>query len=439
MNDANEREGRTASQPQEGEIEMRHGLTLIAAAVMVATSASAAERTGFYIGGDVGQSNWNVTQKDADAWAAGIADAMGTISSVTPDKGKLSDTDVTYSLFVGYQFVPWLAVEASWMDLGNETINADGTYALVHISPPTATTAVGGTYSSNAKFESSGWAISALPMLPLGESWNLFGRLGYYMGDNKASADFTAQNYNAATPPAVVGAPYAFKDHQSDSSGTFLWGAGVGYTWNQRVWFRLEYDNIADVAETGGHKTDVERFTFGMVYRFGAVEEPMAPMAAAAPVAVVAAPTKCADADNDGVCDTADRCPNTPAGDRVGPRGCSCDVTIRTHFAFDSAELTAEDQAELDRIAVRLTELEFVGGTATGHTDSVGDEAYNQKLSERRAQAVVDYLAAKGVGAGRVTAIGMGETKPLADNATEEGRAQNRRVTIRRTDCGPAN
>jgi len=76
---------------------------------------------------------------------------------------------------------------------------------------------------------------------------------------------------------------------------------------------------------------------------------------------------------------------------------------------------------------------------ATGHTDDVGDEAYNLKLSERRAQAVVDYLAAKGVASGRVTAIGMGETKPLADNSTEEGRAQNRRVTIRRTDCGPAN
>jgi outer membrane protein OmpA-like peptidoglycan-associated protein len=51
----------------------------------------------------------------------------------------------------------------------------------------------------------------------------------------------------------------------------------------------------------------------------------------------------------------------------------------------------------------------------------------------------VDYLADKGVASGRVTAIGLGEAKPLADNSTEEGRAQNRRVTIRRTDCGPAN
>jgi outer membrane protein OmpA-like peptidoglycan-associated protein len=185
----------------------------------------------------------------------------------------------------------------------------------------------------------------------------------------------------------------------------------------------------------------IPNLCFQMLFR-GSNAEPIAPMqpVAAAPVAAApVVPAKCADADDDGVCDSADRCPGTAAGERVGPYGCPCDVTIRTHFAFDSTELTAEDKAELDRVAARLTELEFVGGTATGHTDSVGDEAYNQKLSERRAQAVVDYLSAKGVAAGRITALGMGESKPLADNATEAGRAENRRVTIRRTDCGPAN
>jgi outer membrane protein OmpA-like peptidoglycan-associated protein len=415
---------------------------LIAAAIMVATSASAAERTGFYIGGDVGQSNWNVTEEDADNFTRAVADSIDFYGNggvtVTGADYKFSDTDTTYSLFVGYQFMPWLAVEASWMDLGNTNIDTNGTYVYnTVINPPPVGTPNAGTYSVNPKFESSGWALSVLPMLPVGNAWNIYGRLGYYMGDNKLSGTLNAQDTRLGVP---VGPPYQAKFSESDSSGVFLWGGGVSYTWNQRVSFRLEYDNVADVAETSGHKSDVERFTFGMVYRFGAIEEPMAPVVAAAPVAVAAAPpAKCADSDHDGVCDTADRCPNTPAGDRVGPFGCSCDVTIRTHFAFDSAELTAEDKAELDRIAARLKELEFVGGTATGHTDSIGDEAYNQKLSERRAQAVVDYLAAKGVAAGRITAIGMGETKPLADNSTEEGRAQNRRVTIRRTDCGPAN
>jgi OOP family OmpA-OmpF porin len=72
---------------------------------------------------------------------------------------------------------------------------------------------------------------------------------------------------------------------------------------------------------------------------------------------------------------------------------------------------------------------------AEGHTDSTGPEAFNQVLSERRAQSVVDFLAAQGVGTGRVTAVGFGESKPIADNATREGRAENRRVVLRRTDC----
>ena len=418
-------------------------LTLIAAAVMVATSAGAAERTGFYIGGDVGQSNWNLTEQDANDFTAAFASEIefyNPSATITSAGNDFSDTDVTYSLFVGYQIVPWLALEATWMDLGNMNVETSGTYSYTTVNPPPAGVPTGGSYSSRTEFESSGPAFSALLMLPFMETWNVYGRLGYYMGDNELSANFDAQDDRLGTP---IGAPYAANVSESDDSGVFLWGAGVSYTWDQRVSFRLEYTNITDVVELGGdNASDMERFTVGVAYRFGHVEEPMAPMApmaAAAPVAVAAAPTKCADADNDGVCDTADRCPNTPAGDRVGPFGCSCDVTIRTHFAFDSAELTAEDRAELERVAVRLKELEFVGGTAIGHTDDVGDEAYNQKLSERRAQAVADFLTAQGVGAGRVTAIGMGETEPLADNATEEGRAQNRRVTIRRTDCGPAN
>ena len=161
--------------------------------------------------------------------------------------------------------------------------------------------------------------------------------------------------------------------------------------------------------------------------------------AAAAAGSAAAGRGQVRDQDGDGVCDADDKCPNTPAGDRVGPFGCSCDVTIRTHFAFDSAELTAEDKAQLDaRRCAAQGDCTFVDGTATGHTDSVGTAEYNQKLSERRAQAVVDYLASKGVYQGRIKSIGMGLTKPIADNATEEGRAQNRRVTIRRTDCGPA-
>jgi outer membrane protein OmpA-like peptidoglycan-associated protein len=415
---------------------MRKTLSIIAAAVLVATSAAAAERSGFYIGGDVGQSNWGVFSKsDANNLIYGL-EGLGGVD-VTSQKTSLGDTDFTYSLFVGYQFLPWLAAEATWMDLGQTDIKASGDYDYLYVNPPGPgpTDPLNGSFDAKVDVQSSGWAVSVLPMWPISHSWDLYGRLGYYWGDNKLDLKANGQEFDSAGALP----PYSYKMHGSNNDGGFLWGLGAQWTWDQRVSVRLEFSQIVDLIDMGGSKSSVDRYTAGFVYRFGHKEE-AAPVVAAAPVAaapVVAA--KCADSDKDGVCDTADKCPNTPAGDRVGPNGCSCDVVIRTHFAFDSAELTAEDKATLDKAAARLKELNFVEGTVTGHTDNVGEEAYNQKLSERRAQAVADYLSAQGVAPGRFKVIGMGEAKPLVSNDTEEGRAQNRRVTIRRTDCGPAN
>ena len=163
-----------------------------------------------------------------------------------------------------------------------------------------------------------------------------------------------------------------------------------------------------------------------------------APVAVAAPVvaAVVAPPPPPpADSDGDGVIDPNDQCPETPRGDRVGPQGCSCDVTRQVQFATSSAELTAEGKATLDEVAERLTQLKFVSGTVVGHTDSTGSEVYNQRLSERRAQSVASYLEGKGIAVGRLAASGAGESQPIADNGTRDGRAQNRRVVLTRTDC----
>ncbi len=102
---------------------------------------------------------------------------------------------------------------------------------------------------------------------------------------------------------------------------------------------------------------------------------------------------------------------------------------VAVRFDFGSATLSTEASVALDRA------LLCVGGgryEVVGHADSVGDKALNQRLSEARADAVVAYLRSKGVDAARLAARGYGETKPIADNNTEEGRAQNRRVTITR-------
>ena len=108
-------------------------------------------------------------------------------------------------------------------------------------------------------------------------------------------------------------------------------------------------------------------------------------------------------------------------------------IVIRdVHFEFDSARLTAADKTKLDTIATRLKqEAPSAQLRVTGHTDSVGKDAYNQRLSDKRAHSVTDYLVGSGVPRSAFVAVtGAGESQPVADNKTAEGRALNRRTEI---------
>jgi outer membrane protein OmpA-like peptidoglycan-associated protein len=107
------------------------------------------------------------------------------------------------------------------------------------------------------------------------------------------------------------------------------------------------------------------------------------------------------------------------------------DMPAEVTFAFGSAGLSPEFRGTLDKIGATLTEYEKTYVDVLGHTDSVGSDAFNQTLSEQRAQTVADYLAGRGVQRARLATRGYGESQPRASNTTEEGRAQNRRVEIR--------
>jgi outer membrane protein OmpA-like peptidoglycan-associated protein len=114
-----------------------------------------------------------------------------------------------------------------------------------------------------------------------------------------------------------------------------------------------------------------------------------------------------------------------------------CSLTIRLEVFFDtaSANIKPESYPDLDRVVTFMNEaVKGATGVIEGHTDSVGKDDYNLKLSQARADAVRKYLLDKGVAAARLESRGFGETQPVADNTTAEGRAQNRRVVLRRTD-----
>ncbi|HSN38944.1 MAG TPA: OmpA family protein [Burkholderiales bacterium] len=105
-------------------------------------------------------------------------------------------------------------------------------------------------------------------------------------------------------------------------------------------------------------------------------------------------------------------------------------VPASVSFASGSAAIDARLHPTLDKIANTLNEYPASKITVAGHTDSVGSAQANLELSSRRAAAVADYLAQRGVQRSRITTVGRGETEPIADNATEAGRAQNRRVEM---------
>jgi len=146
------------------------------------------------------------------------------------------------------------------------------------------------------------------------------------------------------------------------------------------------------------------------------------------------------DEDGDRVCDGVDKCPGTLAGRTVDTVGCEVlfvpekgDLVLEgVTFENDSAQLEPESVATLDSVAASLVAWSEVRVEVEGHTDSTGSDAYNLELSQRRAEAVRDYLVGKGVDAARLAAKGYGETQPITQNDTAEGRARNRRVELKK-------
>lgn len=99
-------------------------------------------------------------------------------------------------------------------------------------------------------------------------------------------------------------------------------------------------------------------------------------------------------------------------------------------FDVDKSELKPASQDQLGKVAEILNKYPDTNIIVMGHTDNTGTDEYNQRLSERRAKAVEGYLETRGVGRDRITSKGYGETMPVADNSTEAGRAENRRVEL---------
>ncbi|RYF42274.1 MAG: OmpA family protein, partial [Cytophagaceae bacterium] len=163
-----------------------------------------------------------------------------------------------------------------------------------------------------------------------------------------------------------------------------------------------------------GRRGNVDLISVGLVYKLG--RPTTAAYVAPAPAPVVAAPVEAA--------------PMPAPAPAPQPTSEKVSFAAEALFDFDKAVVKPDGKAALDDMLTKLQGMNTEVMVAVGHTDSVGTDAYNNKLSLRRADAVKAYLVSKGLDAARLYTEGKGETQPVADNGTAEGRAKNRRVVI---------
>jgi len=139
----------------------------------------------------------------------------------------------------------------------------------------------------------------------------------------------------------------------------------------------------------------------------------------------------CPDSDGDGIIDSKDKCPNEAGeADREGcpaPKQKGLDTI---YFNFNSTALTAEARKQLNAVATSIKEGEFKSIEISGHTDNVGSDAINKKISQKRADVVKSYLVKKGIKADMFEVVYYGSAKPLESNETEKGRSKNRRTQV---------
>jgi OmpA-OmpF porin, OOP family len=288
--------------------------------------------------------------------------------------------------------------------------------------------------------------------------WNLELNLfrGQFDGIGGDDLDLDAAGLNAlrvfrrdarVAPYVLVGLGAQRNDRRLSDSSTGLYeDAGLGLLGTLRkspsdgraLLLRVEARARHDDTDAGSRVDYL--FGLGLQYAFGSrspASKPApvsaAPAVAASAVAAPAPPAPDADSDDDGVVDPADDCPGTSRETRTDARGCELREEIRlprVTFESNSDRLQPESFATLDQAIETLRRNPDLRIEVAGYTDSRGSDAYNLALSQRRAEAVRRYLVDHGA-SNTLTARGYGESDAVADNGTETGRAENRRVVLR--------
>ena len=360
-------------------------LGVMTASLLAANPAQAQDNTfinpdwassAWYIGAGVGQSRANI---DEPRLRASLAANGETVTGFSKDQ-----RDTGYKLFVGRQLNQYVAVEAGYFDLGKFDFQS--------------TTSGNGVLNGQAGFR--GVNLDLLGQLPLSQRLSLLGRVGMHY--TKTNTEFSGNRLLGST-----------NTHASERKLNAKLGLGLEYKFSEALALRGEVERYR-LNDAVGNRGDADLYSVSLVYKLGrpaSATPAYQPAPEVAPVVAMPAPVVVA----------------APAPAPVSEKVSFASEAL---FDFDQSTLKPQGKAALDQLLGQLTGMDLEVIVTVGHTDAVGPDAYNQKLSQRRAEAVKAYLVMQGVETNRVYTEGKGETQPVADNTTAAGRAKNRRVTV---------
>ena len=342
----------------------------------LSAAPAAAQEGGYYYGGlSLGKSQAKIDEERITArlLASGL-----TTTGMSKD-----ERDTAFKLFGGYQFNRNFAVEAGYFNLGKFGF--------------TSTTTPAGTLNGQIKLQ--GLNLDIVGTLPLTENLSAIGRVG-------------AQRASARDSFSGTGAVTVLNANPHKSEVNYKFGAGLQYAFSPSLLMRAEAERYR-INDAVGNHGGVNLFSVSLVIPFG--RAPAVVARAPAPVYVAPAPEP-APAPAPVVVAAAPVAP--PVAPVVAPpERKRVSFSADSLFSFDKSDIRAEGKAELDGFAKQLQGTRFDVVTVEGHTDRLGSTAYNQRLSEQRANSVKTYLVTSGgVDASKVSAVGKGEstavTKP---------------------------
>ena len=317
----------------------------------------------------------------ANRWYVGAGPQLSWLKPRTSDTGYKVDDDTSSGgqAFIGFDLLKRLSIEGYYADQGEAVIgqNVDGRSGGNIGYQQYGLSAIGYLFNSRtANDYSSGYDDEGVYRH---EGWSAFGRVG--LGGMKNHADSVLNHRRLETTALVL-------------------GGGVEYGWA---------NGFAGRAEFTSYDKDSKMLGVSVLKRFGKPSpyQVEVPAAAAATAAALTAPPASAGPNMD--------LPNV-------------------QFDLNKSDLKQEAVLQLDKITDQLKSNPNVGLSIEGHACELGTVKYNQGLSERRANSVVEYLTSKGIDGNRLKSVGFGETRPIADNSTEEGRVLNRRVEFKVTE-----